>query len=161
MSLAQLQPQLVLLEKDSKESVWGNSQANCCCPIQIDATGRLLFCRVVSEWEQAVGVPGMDERCQRPGMLYSCRHRIESCTKRYLRRISIMKTLFDMASHWAGQEKGWGDQYEPYPNSKEDSRVARLEEEVKRLRTKAASSASCRSCTRPTHAEGACPWPIR
>ena len=40
----------------------------------------------------------------------------------------------------------------------DDPRVARLEEQVRRLQTsKPGSSGSCRTCTRPTHADGECP----
>ena len=40
----------------------------------------------------------------------------------------------------------------------EDTRVARLEEQVRRLQTsKPGSKGSCRTCTRPTHGEGECP----
>jgi hypothetical protein len=40
----------------------------------------------------------------------------------------------------------------------EVSRVARLEEQVRRLQTdKASTSVSCQTCTRPTHASGECP----
>ena len=42
-------------------------------------------------------------------------------------------------------------------NKHEDSRVARLEEQVRRLQTKPGTSGSCQTCTRPTHAEGECP----
>ena len=40
----------------------------------------------------------------------------------------------------------------------EDTRVARLEEQVRRLQTtRPSTSGSCQTCTRPTHAEGYCP----
>ena len=42
-------------------------------------------------------------------------------------------------------------------NKHEDSRVARLEEQVRRLQTKPGTPGSCQTCTRPTHAEGECP----
>ena len=42
-------------------------------------------------------------------------------------------------------------------NKHEDSRVARLEEQVRRLQTKPGTSGSCQTCTMPTHAEGECP----
>ena len=40
----------------------------------------------------------------------------------------------------------------------EDTRVARLEEQVRRLQTgKASTAGACKTCTRPTHGEGECP----
>ena len=40
----------------------------------------------------------------------------------------------------------------------EDARVARLEDQVKRLQTaKTNTAGSCQTCTRPTHGEGDCP----
>ena len=44
------------------------------------------------------------------------------------------------------------------PVVQEDTRVAQLEEQVRRLQTsKPGSKGSCRTCTRPTHGEGDCP----
>ena len=43
-------------------------------------------------------------------------------------------------------------------NKQEDTRVSRLEEQVRRLQTtRSSTSGSCLTCTRPTHTEGECP----
>ena len=42
-------------------------------------------------------------------------------------------------------------------SKQEDIRVARLEEQVRRLQSSESSSSSCWTCTRATHADGKCP----
>ena len=43
-------------------------------------------------------------------------------------------------------------------NSTQDSRVARLEEQVRKLQSiKSGTAGTCQTCTRPTHAKGECP----